>query len=176
MTEVPELQTERLLMRAWRYEDHEPFARILGDPEVARGLGKERGLTPHEAWLDMSMMAGHWAIRGFGHWALEERDSGEFVGRAGLYYPPDWPAMEVGWTVARTHWGKGYAPEAGRAACAWAHDELGVQHILSLIHASNSRSIRVAEKLGETLEGHHKTRGFDLLVYGTDLPLRGSPR
>ena len=175
MSEVPELQTERLLMRGWRYEDHRPFAAILGDPAVARGLGKDRGLTPHEAWVDMSMMAGHWPLRGFGHWALEERDSGEFVGRAGLYFPPDWPAMEVGWTVAREHWGKGYAPEAARAACEWAHDELGARHVVSLIHPANEQSIRVAEKLGETLEGHHSTRGFDLLVYGADLPLSDSP-
>ena len=75
----------------------------------------------------MSVMAGHWALNGFGHWVLEERDSGEFVGRAGLYYPPDWPELEVGWTVGRKHWGKGYAPEAARAACAWAHDELGAR-------------------------------------------------
>ena len=80
--------------------------------------------------------------------------------------------MEVGWTVARKHWGKGYAPEAARAACAWAHDELGARHIVSLIAPANEQSIRVAEKLGETLEGHHSTRGFDLLVYGRDLPLR----
>jgi RimJ/RimL family protein N-acetyltransferase len=93
------------------------------------------------------------------------------VGRAGLYYPPDWPGLEVGWTIAREHWGKGYAPEAARAACAWAHDELGSGHILSLIEPANAQSIRVAEKLGETLEGRHSTRGFDLLVYGTDLPL-----
>ena len=89
----------------------------------------------------------------------------------GLYYPPDWPGIEVGWTVARDHWGKGYAPEAARAACAWGHDRLGVDHILSLIHPDNAQSIRVAEKLGETLEGRHSTRGFDLLVYGVDLPL-----
>jgi RimJ/RimL family protein N-acetyltransferase len=172
---VPELRTERLLMRGLRFEDYEHLARILAEPAVGAGLGKPDGLTPHEAWVDLSVLAAHWVLRGFGHWALEERGSGEFVGRAGLYYPPDWPAMEVGWTVAPEHWGKGYAPEAARAACAWAHDELGARHIVSLIHPSNAQSIRVAEKLGETLEGHHKTRGFDLLVYGSDLPLRGSP-
>ena len=83
--------------------------------------------------------------------------------------------MEVGWTVAPKHWGKGYAPEAARAACAWAHSELGARRIVSLIAPSNAQSIRVAEKLGETLEGQHSTRGFDLLVYGTDLPLSDSP-
>jgi RimJ/RimL family protein N-acetyltransferase len=110
-------------------------------------------------------------LRGFGHWALEESATGELVGRAGLYYPPDWPGLEVGWTVAREHWGKGYAPEAARAACGWAHERLGTRHILSLIHPGNRNSIRVAEKLGGTLEGEYSTRGFNLLVYGTDLPL-----
>ena len=131
-------------------------------------------MTPLEAWRDMAIMAGHWALKGFGHWALEERDSGELVGRAGLYLPPDWPEVEVGWTVARPHWGKGYAPEAARAACEWGRRELALDHVISLIHPSNARSIRVAQKLGEQPEGRLNVRGFDLLVYGADLPLGGS--
>jgi RimJ/RimL family protein N-acetyltransferase len=174
MTEPPELRTERLLMRAPRYEDYERFVEMLADPEVGAGQGKPDGLTPHEAWLDLSAVAAPLAVRGFGHWVLEELDGGAVVGRAGLYHPPDWPGLEVGWTVAREHWGKGYAPEAGRAACEWAHSELGAAHILSLIHPENAQSIRVAEKLGERLEGRHRARGFDLLVYGADLPLNGA--
>ena len=174
MNTVPELQTARLVMRGWRDEDYAPWAEILSDPAVGAGLGKPAGLTPHEAWLDMVTMAGSWALKGFGHWVLEELETGSFVGRAGLYYPPDWPGLEVGWTVGREHWGKGYAPEAGRAACEWAQRELGAKRIISLIHPANAQSIRVAEKLGETLEGRHSTRGFDLLVYGCDLPLRGA--
>jgi RimJ/RimL family protein N-acetyltransferase len=77
--------------------------------------------------------------------------------------------------VARQHWGKGYATEAGRTACGWAHEQLRARHIISLIQASNARSIRVAEHLGETLEGQVHLRGFDLLVYGADLPLSDSP-
>lgn len=161
-------------MRACRMGDYERWVELLRDPEVGAGLGKPDGLTPHEAWLDMSVLTGHWALRGFGHWVLEELATGEVVGRAGLYHPPDWPGVEVGWMVGREHWGKGYAPEAARAACAWVHDRLGLGHILSLIHPENAQSIRVAEKLGETLEGRHSTRGFELLVYGADLPL-GSP-
>jgi RimJ/RimL family protein N-acetyltransferase len=176
VSEVPELRTERLLMRAFRFEDYPRWADVMRDERMGAGLGKPDGLTPHEAWIDIAMLTGHWMLRGFGHWALEELDTGELVGRAGLYYPPDWPAMEVGWTVARKHWGKGYAPEAARAACTWAHDELGARHIVSLIHPDNAQSVRVAEKLGEKLEGEHSTRGFDLLVYGADLPLGGSPR
>jgi RimJ/RimL family protein N-acetyltransferase len=172
---IPELSTERLRMRAPRFDDYERWVEMFGDPGVGRGLGKgDKPLTPHEAWVDLSMLTGHWLLRGFGHWVLEERGGGEVVGRAGLYHPPDWPGLEVGWTVAREHWGKGYAPEAGRAACVWAHSELGVDHILSLIHPDNTQSMRVAEKLGMAREGRHAARGFVLEVYGADLPLNGA--
>jgi RimJ/RimL family protein N-acetyltransferase len=174
MSEVPELTTERLLMRGWRDEDFEAWTHILGDELVARGIGQETGMTPDEAWRHMALMAGHWVIRGFGNWVLEELDSGQVVGRAGLYYPEGWPGLEVGWLVAREHWGKGYAPEAARASAEWAQEKLGADHLVSVIHPSNARSIRVAEKLGETLEGEFSVFGFDLRVYGSDLPLSGS--
>jgi RimJ/RimL family protein N-acetyltransferase len=122
----------------------------------------------------MAFLAGHWELRGYGHWVLEQLDTGEPVGRAGLLRPDGWPDLEVGWTVAREHWGKGYAPEAARAACRYAHDELGARHIVSLILPSNANSIRVAEKLGEQVEGNFQLREFDLRVYGADLPLTGS--
>ncbi len=171
MSEVPEVRTERLLMRGWRDEDHEAFARILAEPLVAQGMGAKTGLTPGEAWRHMAQMAGHWELKGFGNWVLEELDSGEVVGRAGLYFPSGWPDLEIGWLVAREHWGKGYAPEAGRASALWAQEELGRDHIVSVIDPANDRSIRVAEKLGESLEGDFQYGEFDLLVYGADLPL-----
>jgi RimJ/RimL family protein N-acetyltransferase len=168
---VPVLRTERLVMRGWRDEDYEAFAEILGHPDVATRLGRPRPTPPHEAWREMAMLAGHWVLKGFGHWVLESRETGEVVGRAGLFHPPEWPGMEVGWTIGRAHWGKGYAPEAGRASCDWAHRTLGAAHILSLIHPENANSIRVAEKLGLVREGHHSASGHAWDVYGSDLPL-----
>jgi RimJ/RimL family protein N-acetyltransferase len=174
VSEAPELRTERLLMRASRFEDYERWIGVVADPAVGAGLGKPNGLTPHEAFVDLSVLTAHWTLRGFGHWMLESLETGELVGRAGLYHPPDWPDVEVGWTVAREHWGKGYAPEAGRRACEWAHEELGLPRILSLIHPDNAQSMRVAEKLGLKREGRHSTRGFVLEVFGGDLPLEGA--
>jgi RimJ/RimL family protein N-acetyltransferase len=169
------LETERLVMRGWRDDDLDAYIPIAGHPDVYTALGRTKEPTAGDVWREIAFWAGHWELKGFGHWLLEERTSGEIVGRAGLLRPPDWPDLEVGWTVAPDHWGKGYAPEAGRAACEWAHDTLGAMHIVSLIAPDNAKSARVAEKLGEEVEGSFQISGFDLRVYGTDLPLRSRP-
>ena len=171
MNEVPELRTERLLMRGWRDEDLEAWARICAEPEVMRSIGREGALSPGDAWREMAVLAGHWALKGYGHWALEELESGALVGRAGLLQPPEWPALEVGWMVDRKRWGEGLAGEAGRAAVDWARSELGTAHIISLIAPQNLRSQRVAEKLGERREGRAEVRGHELEIWGADLPL-----
>ena len=93
----------------------------------------------------MAGPAGHWRLKGFGHWVLEERESGALVGRAGLLFPPDWPALELGWTVARPRCGYGSASEAARAAAAWAQEELGADHLISLIASGDATTRRVAE-------------------------------
>jgi RimJ/RimL family protein N-acetyltransferase len=169
MSAVPEVETERLLMRGWRDSDIEAWAEVVADDELMRSLGLEGSRSLGDAWRDMAALAGHWALKGYGHWALELRATGELVGRTGLYHPPDWPGLEVGWTVARPHWGKGYAGEAARASMDWARAELGADHLISLIADDNRRSQRVAEKLGMSQEGRAQVRGHDLRVYGIDL-------
>jgi RimJ/RimL family protein N-acetyltransferase len=171
MAEV-RLETERLIMRMWREDDFEAYAELCADPEVMRYLGGKT-FDRTEAWRSMAMFVGHWQLRGYGLWAVEEKASGRFAGRLGFLNPAGWPGFEIGWTFKREFWGKGYATEGGRRALEYAFKELDKQHVISLIHPENRASIRVAERLGETLEGTSRVMGIDVLVYGVDRPSRG---
>jgi RimJ/RimL family protein N-acetyltransferase len=168
VTVVPELETPRLAMRGWRTEDIDSWAAIVADDDAMRALGRERGLTYGEAWNDLAQLAGHWALKGFGQWALVERESGELVGRTGLIYPADWPDLEVGWLVRADRRGLGYATEAGAAALRWAFEQLGADHVISLIADDNPSSRRVAEKLGERPDRTVTVRGEELMAFRID--------
>jgi RimJ/RimL family protein N-acetyltransferase len=168
---VPEIETERLRLRGFREEDLDELAIISSDPEVTKWVGDEDGLSREDTWRRMAYFVGHWELRGFGQWALIERETGKLVGRAGLLQPDGWPGLEVGWLVAREHWGRGFAPEAGRASMEWAREELGADHIISLIEDANERSARVAEKLGMTVEGRTRIVNgkYEVRIFGRDL-------
>jgi RimJ/RimL family protein N-acetyltransferase len=164
---VVTLETERLLLRMFRNEDFEAYAEFCADPDVMRYLtGKP--MTRVEAWRHMAMMVGHWTLRGYGMWAVEERATGAFIGRIGFNDPEGWPAFEIGWTLGRPYWGKGYATEGARIALDYAFDKLDKSHVISLIHPENRGSIAVAEKLGEKLEGETEVLGMPVLIYGID--------
>jgi RimJ/RimL family protein N-acetyltransferase len=164
---IPRLETERLLLREYRESDFDAYAAILADPEVMRTLtGSPQ--PRWEAWRSFAMHVGHWVLRGYGMWSVEEKATGRFVGRVGLYYPEGWPGREVGWTIARECWGRGYAPEAGRAALRYAFDVLGWDRIISVIRPDNSNSIAVARKLGMTHQGEARVMTFDVHVYGRE--------
>lgn len=153
---VPVLTTQRLVMRGFGEGDFEAYAAMLADPEVARYLGDGLPMSRRDAWRHLAMVIGHWALRGFGLWAVEERETGAFVGRVGLLEPAEWPGFELAFTLRRESWGRGYAREAGRAALDHARDVLGRSEIMSIIRPGNAASIRVAEALGarkgETVE------------------------
>lgn len=142
------LETDRLRLRAFRNEDLEAYAAMCADPEVMRFLGTGVTLSRDDAWRSMAGFLGHWALRGYGMWALEEKATGALVGRAGFLNPEGWPGFELGWTLGRPHWGKGYATEAARRALAYAFDEMGRDVVISLIRPANVRSAQVARRLG----------------------------
>jgi RimJ/RimL family protein N-acetyltransferase len=162
------LETERLIMRMFREDDFEAYARIFGDPEVARYLGNGKPLERPDAWRSMVFQIGHWEVRGYGMWAVEEKASGLLVGRVGFFYPHGWPGFELGWGLGRQWWGQGYATESARRALDFGFAELGRDHVISVIIPENVASIRVAERLGERLEGRTEIMGRDALIYGID--------
>jgi RimJ/RimL family protein N-acetyltransferase len=164
------LETERLIMRMFREEDFEAYAKICADPDVMRYLGEGKPLTRGEAWRQMAMILGHWQLKGYGFWAVEERATGQLIGRIGHFNPDGWPGFELGWVLGRTYWGRGYATEGARRALDYALTEMGREHVISLIYPANAASIRVAERIGETLEGRTQLFGHEVLVYGIRRP------
>ncbi len=163
------LETERLILRMFREEDFDEYASFCADPEVMRYLGGKT-FNRMEAWRHMAFIVGHWHLRGFGHWAVEEKATSKLAGRIGFLNPEGWPGFELGWTLGRPFWGRGYATEGARRALEYGFNQLDQKHIISLIHPDNKNSIRVAERLGEKVEGKTELLGHDVLVYGIDRP------
>ena len=138
---MPELRTERLLMRALaRRGPRRVVRRMMGDPDVCAGArrttARRAGARPGATWPS-SRATGRSRASGTG--CSRSSTAGESSAAPGSSTRRTGPASRSGWTVAREHWGKGYAPEAGRAACEWAHDVLGARHIISLIRPSNEQ-------------------------------------
>lgn len=139
---------------------------MYADPAVMRYLGTGQTLPTWAAWQACSGLLGHWLLRGYGQWVAEEKATGTALGRIGLFNPDGWPGLEVGWALAPEHWGKGYATEGGAAALRYAFDVVGAERAVSLIHPENAASIRVAEKLGGTLDERFTVMpGKEALVY-----------
>jgi RimJ/RimL family protein N-acetyltransferase len=160
------LETERLLLRPLCGDDFEDYAALCADPEVARHLA--RGVFSREqAWRHLAFLIGHWQMLGYGMWALTERETGTFLGMTGFAEPDGWPGFELAWMLARRFWGRGYATEGARAALDYAFAVLKKPRVISLIHPANHASIRVAERLGESLQKQIEMQGREVLVFGT---------
>ncbi|WP_329123290.1 GNAT family N-acetyltransferase [Streptomyces sp. NBC_01465] len=148
---MPELRTDRLLLRQWQDSDLEPWAAMNADPEVRRHLGAL--LTREESDAGVALMRAEFGERGFGWWALEVRESGEFVGRAGLDVVMEglpYTGVDVGWRLTRSAWGNGYATEAARACLDFGFGTLGLREIVASTTVHNLRSQAVMRRLGMT--------------------------
>ena len=145
---MTEVRTERLLLRRWRDADREPFAAMNADPAVVEHL---QGPMSREGSDDFSdRIERHWDEHGWGLWAVEVPEVAPFIGYVGLW-PADYvePGMvEVGWRLAREHWGHGYATEAARAALEYGFTDVGLAEIVSFTVPQNERSWRVMERIG----------------------------
>jgi len=152
MTEVeliPTLETERLLLRAFTPGDLDRFTDIVGDPQVMQfatysGQAMSRG----QAWNWMCLMLGHWHMRGFGLWAVEEKRTGLLIGRIGIQLLEWFDEEELVWMLDHSSWGKGYATEGASAAVRFGFERLNLPKLSAVIHPENQRSINLAGRLG----------------------------
>lgn len=166
---APTLETERLRLRPFRRRDIDDYAALHADPEVMRYIGGtwDRG----RSWRHLAFVLGHWPLGGSGMWAVEHLTTGAFLGKIGFSEPEGWPGCELAWYLARNSWGFGYATEGARAALDYAFTVLRKDRVISLIEPENLASIRVAERLGQSMQGRSSVLGRgegQHLVYGID--------
>lgn len=153
------IETERLRLRHWTERDFSDFARYYSDEDEARYVGGKKNLE--EAWRHFALQLGHWQLKGFGYWAVDEKDSNNFVGCAGLWQSPGWPEVELGYWLLKDHRAKGYAFEACRHCIAFAKEASFSKSLVSYIDPNNLPSIRLAERLGARYEAT-----IELATYG----------
>ncbi len=151
--QVPVIETDRLRLRAHQSGDYAICMAIWSDPEVIRYIGG-RALTAEEVWKRLLQYAGFWSLLGYGYWAVEEKESGRYIGDIGYadlkreIVPSLGGMLEFGWVLAPHAYGKGYASEAVAAISAWGQAHFGDRRVVCIISPENQASIRVAEKAG----------------------------
>lgn len=150
MTPLPCLETERLILRDIRPEDSDAFVDYFCSDRAAYTGGP---MTPKAAWRHLAANIGHWALRGFGMFSVTLKGSDKSLGIVGHWFPHGWAEREVGWILYdATNEGKGIASEAARACIAHAFGPLGWDTAVSYISPENENSIRLAERLGASLD------------------------
>ena len=161
----PVLETDRLILRGFEHRDFDPLCAFLTDPVRADGFGVEKDRP--KAWRWFALNIGHWALHGYGYFAIEWKATGETCGITGIWNPEGWPEPELGWVVFDGFEGKGIAAEGAARARQWAYDDLGFTTLTSNIVPGNTRSVALAERLGARFE-----RTYENVEMGEDMLYR----
>ena len=164
-----ELETERLLLRTFKNDDWHGMHAIYSDEECIR-YTIQRTLSEGESWRMMAALIGHWQLRNYGPYAIQEKQSGQIIGTTGLWYPNDWPEPEIKWAISRNFWGKGFASEAARAVLNMIPNHMAEFCPISLILSENQASRNLAQALGATLESETTFRNQPAVIYRHKLP------
>lgn len=158
----PRLETERLILRVPVEADFDHFVALMADEETTRHIGGIQ--SPPIVWRALASLIGHWALRGYGFFSVEEKATGEWLGRVGPWFPHGWPMEEIGWTIKREAWGKGYASEAAERCLDWAFNDLGWNEVVHLIHKDNHGSQGVARRIGSVNSNQQvEAAGFGII-------------
>jgi RimJ/RimL family protein N-acetyltransferase len=157
---MTELSTDRLLLRQWRDSDRDPFAALNSDPAVMEHFTGLQSREVSDGLIDRNIVAID--ERGWGLWAVEVKETGEFIGFTGLSVPSFeahfMPSVEIGWRLAKGAWGNGYATEAARASLAHGFEVAGLDEIVSFTATTNLPSERVMQRIGMI---HDEAGDFD---------------
>lgn len=142
---ITRLETERLILRKPVEADVAAEAEFYAT-DRSKFVGGP--MTLEQSWRSMAMLIGHWDMRGYGFFALEEKATGAYLGRVGPWFPEGWPEREIGWTMMNNAEGRGFATEAAKAVLHHVYHDLGWDTAISLIDPANTRSKALAERLG----------------------------
>ena len=167
---IPTIETPRLLLRPFRREDFDTYVEMWADPDVVRFIGG-KPFDREATWLRFLRQAGIWHHMGFGFFAIEEKETGQFIGEAGFHelrravVPSIEDSLEAGWALMPIGQGWGYATEAMGAAIQWADDAFPGRRMTCIIDPDNLPSIRVAQRLGFTQLARTSYNGQPVIVY-----------
>lgn len=165
MNALFELKTPRLSLRPLTTEHRHALGQIYADPDVARYIGGDR-LTTEAIDYQISGFAAEWYERGYGQSAVFHKETGDFLGRIGLHYWPNWNEIELGYILGKSAQGQGFATEGSEAWIAWAEANKDIPYIIANIHPDNAASIHRAEKLGFSYDRDDVTpSGLPTLIY-----------
>ncbi|WP_329740426.1 GNAT family N-acetyltransferase [Dyella sp. A6] len=140
------IETERLILRPPQADDFAGWSAFFADPDATRHMGGPR--SEPLAWRHFLMMVGAWSIEAGSAFSLVDKHSGQWLGWTGPWHPVGWPGTEVGWCLARSAWGQGYATEAATAVLDWVFEHLSWDQVIHLITPDNQASQAVARRLG----------------------------
>jgi RimJ/RimL family protein N-acetyltransferase len=154
---IPELRTERLVMRAPKASDLAAYAEYRASERSVHVGGPN---TWAQSYNLLCAIAGQWVMRGYGRWVLADKADDTPLGVSGIYHPEDWPEAELAWTVFAAAEGKGIAYEAALAAREYAYKTLGWTTLISLVAADNTRSTALARRLGCHQDGVFDSDAF----------------
>ncbi len=166
--DIPVLETERLTLRAPRESDVDSIA-AFGASDRSRFVGGP--YARFDGWARLLSGIGHWALRGYGYWAVDHRASGQMAGRVGLGLHPGWPEVELGWHIYDGFEGQGLAFEAATAVRDHAASAYGFDRLISLIDPANTRSAALATRMGAVVERRMQLLDHDADVYRHPLTL-----
>ena len=173
---IEPVETRRLRLRVPELADAPALMTIIWDPEVVEK--RQVTLLEPPGGLDLARkntgdMIRHWQVRGYGHWCVVEKSTGQVIGCVGVYHPErPWPGVDIGWVFHRSRWGHGFATEAATAALQWIWTNTRIDRVVSLIGPDDVRSQRIAVKIGERFERADvdPVHGGPVHIYGINRP------